>query len=45
MRRRVRKRLFTVLGLCAVLAAAPAGIVNAEGIGEGEDVRDIEYDL
>lgn len=50
MQRRVQKmrRIFTALGLCVAVAAAPAGIVNAEDASAEEvvtEIQGVEYDL
>lgn len=43
------KQVFAVFGLCAVMAAVPAGIVNAEDAGSGSTEMEVqgqaEYDL
>ncbi len=43
------KQVFAVFGLCAVMAAVPAGVVNAEDAGSGSTEMDVqgqaEYDL
>lgn len=35
------KQVFAVFGLCAVMAAVPAGIVNAEDAGSGSTEMEV----